>query len=160
MEEPAARPGPSLKARALRYLAAREHSRAELVAKLARFVTEQDAPGALERVLDELTAKGFINETRVAETLLHRRAGRLGNARVLHELRAKGLPEGVIEDAAQQLRDSELARAQAVWCKKFGQPPQDAAERARQMRFLAARGFGGEVVRRVLSDPLGDGDSG
>ena len=62
MSNPAARPGPSLKARALRYLAAREHSRAELAAKLARFVTEQDAPDAVERVLDDLSAKGFINE--------------------------------------------------------------------------------------------------
>jgi regulatory protein len=65
---------PSLKARALRHLAAREHSRAELAAKLARFVTDEDEPGAVERVLDELAAKGFIDEARVAESLLHRRA--------------------------------------------------------------------------------------
>ena len=146
-----ARPGPSLKARALRYLAAREHSRAELAAKLARFVADEDAPGAVERVLDELAAKGFINEARVAESLLHRRAARLGNARVLQELRAKGLPEELIRTTAGELRDTELARAQEVWRKKFGQPPGDAAERARQMRFLAARGFGGEVVRKVLN---------
>ena len=144
-------PPPSLKARALRYLAAREHSRAELTAKLAQHVGEHDDPGALERVLDELSGKGFINEARVAESLLHRRAGRLGNARVLQELRAKGVPEDVIRDAAQQLRDSELARAREVWRKKFGRPPQDAAERARQLRFLAVRGFGGDVARRALA---------
>ena len=63
---------PSLKGRALRYLAAREHSWAELQAKLARHVTYEDEPGALTRVLDELAAKGFINEARVAESLLHR----------------------------------------------------------------------------------------
>ena len=160
MSDPAARPGPSLKARALRYLSMREHSRAELTTKLARFVTEQDAPGAVERVLDDLSAKGFINEARVAESLLHRRAGGLGNARVLHELRAKGVPPEVIEASAEQLRGTELARAQAVWRKKFGQLPQGAAERARQMRFLAARGFSGEVVRRVLNSPShGDASS-
>ena len=153
-------PRPSLKGRALRYLAAREHSRAELAAKLARYVTEQDAPDAVERVLDDLSAKGFINEARVAESLLHRRAGGLGNARVLHELRAKGVPPEVIEASAEQLRGTELARAQAVWRKKFGQLPQGAAERARQMRFLAARGFSGEVVRRVLNSPShGDASS-
>lgn len=150
-EAAAARPGPSLKARALRHLAAREHSRAELARKLARFVTPQDAPDAVERVLDELSAKGFINEARVAESLLHRRAGRLGNMRVLQELRAKGVPPDVVDAAAQQLRGTELARAQAVWRKKFGQLPRDAIERARQARFLAARGFGGEVVRHVLN---------
>lgn len=142
---------PSLKARALRHLAAREHSRAELAAKLARFVTDEDEPGAVERVLDELAAKGFIDEARVAESLLHRRAPRLGNARVLQELRAKGVPEDLIRSAAGELRDTELARAREVWRKRFGQPPRDAAERARQLRFLAARGFSGEVVRRVLS---------
>ena len=143
-------PRPSLKGRALRYRAAREHSRAELVAKLAPHVAEGDAPDAVERVLDELAAKGFINEARVAESVLHRRAGRLGGARVLQELRAKGLPDQVLEDAAQQLRDTELERARAVWHKKFGVPPQDAAERARQLRFLAARGFGGAVANRVI----------
>ena len=143
-------PTPSLKGRALRYLAAREHSRAELVAKLAPHVAEGDAPDAVERVLDELAAKGFINEARVAESVLHRRAGRLGGARVMHELRAKGLPADVLADAAEQLRGTELARAREVWRKKFGQPPADAAERARQLRFLAARGFSGEVARRAL----------
>ena len=149
---------PSLKGRALRYLAAREHSRAELQAKLARHVTYEDEPGALTRVLDELAAKGFINEARVAESLLHRRAGRLGGARVLQELRAKGLPDDVVADAAAQLRSTELARAQAVWRRKFGQPPADAAERARQLRFLAARGFSGDVARRALGGAADDDD--
>ena len=142
---------PSLKGRALRYLAAREHSRAELQAKLARHVTCEDEPGALTRVLDELAAKGFINEARVAESLLHRRAGRLGQARVLQELRAKGLPDEIMADAADQLRTTELARAREVWRKKFGQVPVDAADKTRQMRFLAGRGFGAETARRVLA---------
>nr|MBP7531022.1 recombination regulator RecX [Ottowia sp.] len=137
----------SLKGRALRYLAAREHSRAELATKLSRHVGPEDDPDAVARVLDELAAKGFIDEARVAESVLHRRAGRLGGARVLQELRAKGLPDDVVADAAAQLRTTELARAQAVWRRKFGQPPADAAERARQLRFLAARGFSGDVAR-------------
>ena len=148
----------SLKGRALRYLAAREHSRAELATKLARHVGPEDDPDAVARVLDELAAKGFIDEARVAESLLHRRAGRLGGARVLQELRAKGLPDDVVADAAAQLRSTELARAQAVWRRKFGQPPADAAERARQLRFLAARGFSGDVARRALGGAADDDD--
>ncbi|HMT58817.1 MAG TPA: regulatory protein RecX, partial [Ottowia sp.] len=105
---------------------------------------------AIERVLDELAAKGFIDEARVAESVLHRRAARLGGARVLHELRAKGLPEAVIADAALQLQGTELDRALAVWQRRFGVPPKDPRERARQLRFLAARGFSGEVARRAL----------
>ena len=141
----------SLKGRALRYLAAREHSRAELATKLSRHVGPEDDPDAVARVLDELAAKGFIDEARVAESLLHRRAGRLGQARVLQELRAKGLPDEIMTDAADQLRTTELARAREVWRKKFGQVPVDAADKARQMRFLAGRGFGGETARRVLA---------
>ena len=148
----------SLKGRALRYLAAREHSRAELATKLARHVGPEDDPDAVARVLDELAAKGFIDEARVAESVLHRRAGRLGGARVPQELRARGRPDDVVADAAAQLRSTELARAQAVWRRKFGQPPADAAERARQLRFLAARGFSGDVARRALGGAADDDD--
>lgn len=154
MNEPLQRPTPqrSLKARALRYLAAREHSRAELATKLARQAGPEADPEAIARVLDELAAKGFINEARVAESILHRRAGRLGAARVLQELRAKDLPEDVLRDAAEQLRETELARAHAVRERKFGAaPPTDLRERARQLRFLAARGFSGETARRAIA---------
>ena len=147
----AARPGLSLKGRALRYLSAREHSRAELMTKLlphARAAGEDEQ--AVARVLDELAAKGFISETRVAESVLHRRAGRLGNARVLQELRAKGLSDDIVRDAAEQLQSTEEARAYAVWARKFGRAPADAAERARQMRFMASRGFSGASVQRVM----------
>jgi len=140
----------SLKGRALRYLAAREHSRAELERKLAPHAAALD-PAELPRVLDELTAKDLISEQRVAESVLYRRA-QLGGARVLHELRAKGLSEQALADAAGQLRATELARARAVWAKKFGAPPQDLAEQARQTRFLAARGFAFDTVRKVLGE--------
>ena len=138
----------SLKGRALRLLAAREHSRVELERKLAAHAG--DDPAELARVLDELTAKGFISEARVAESLIHRRAGRLGAGRVLQELRGKGLDEELLAQAATRLRATEFERAHEVWRKKFGTPALDAAGRARQMRFLASRGFDAEVVRRVL----------
>jgi len=147
---------PSLKGRALRYLAAREHSRAELERKLAPHLPlDGDGAAELARVLDELTAKGFISEARVAESVLHRRAARLGGARVLHELRAKGLSDDVVADAAERLRATELERARQVWQAKFGQPPHSAAEQARQTRFLAARGFSGDVIRRTLAAAAG-----
>lgn len=138
----------SLKGRALRYLAAREHSRQELQRKLTPYAVEN--PEELARVLDELTARGFISEQRVVESVLHQRAGKLGVARVVGELRTKGLPDALIAEAAERLRATELERAQAVWAAKFGHVPADLREQARQMRFLASRGFSGEVVRRVL----------
>ena len=138
----------SLKGRALRLLSGREHSRAELERKLKAHETE---PGDLARALDELQAKGFISEQRVLESVLHRRAGRLGAARVRQELQAKGLSPEAVAQAVAGLQDTEVDRAREVWRKKFGVPPTDAAERARQMRFLATRGFGGDTIRRVVS---------
>jgi len=138
----------SLKGRALRLLSGREHSRLELERKLA---AHEEEPGQLARVLDELQAKGFISDQRVAESVLHRRAPRLGAARIRQELQAKGLAPELIQEAVAALRGTELARAREVWQRKFSALPQDAVERGRQTRFLAARGFGGEVVHRVLS---------
>jgi regulatory protein len=138
----------SLKGRALRLLAGREHSRAELERKLSEHA--QDA-GELTRILDDLQAKGFINEARVVESVIHRRSERLGSARIAHELRAKGLPPDAIAQAVGQLQASELDRAHALWSRKFGQAPAEPKEQARQMRFLLARGFSAEVVRKVLA---------
>jgi regulatory protein len=138
----------SLKGRALRLLAGREHSRAELERKLSEHA--QDA-GELARILDDLQAKGFINEARVVESVIHRRSERLGSARIAHELRAKGLPPDTIAQAVGQLQASELDRARALWSRKFGQAPAEPKEQARQMRFLLARGFSAEVVRKVLA---------
>jgi len=140
---------PSLKGRALRLLGGREHSRAELQRKLAEHEQE---PGQLQQVLDELQAKGFIRDERVAESVLHRRAGKLGAGRIRQELQAKGLDADIVATAMDQLRATELERARDVWRRKFGEVAQDASARARQSRFLAARGFGGEAVRRVLQE--------
>lgn len=137
----------SLKARALRLLAGREHSRAELEKKLQAHEAE---PGALQRALDELQAKGFIDEQRVVDSVLHRRAARLGAGRVKQELQAKGIGAEAVAEAVEQLRGTELERAREVWRKKFGEPAADPAGRARQMRFLASRGFGAEAIRRVV----------
>lgn len=137
----------SLKGRALRLLSQREHSRAELIKKLTPHVQEGED---LVAVLDDLQAKDFINETRVLESVVYRRASRLGGARIRQELQAKGLPNEAIQEAVARLQDSELDRARSVWARKFAQPPQTTQENAKQSRFLLTRGFSGDVVRRVL----------
>lgn len=142
-----ASPPLSLKGRALRCLAAREHSRAELLRKLAPHVQEGEDLGA---VLDDLEAKGFISEERVVASVLHRRADRMGAARIRQELQAKGLAPEAVQQAVAQLQGSELERAREVWRRKFGGPADDAQGRGKQVRFLMARGFSGDVVYRVV----------
>ncbi len=148
MAGPASQARLSLKGRALRLLSMREHSRVELERKLA---SHEEEPGQLARALDELQARGFISQERVAESVLHRRAARLGAGRIRQELQAKGLDAEVVAQAIEPLKGSELERAREVWRRKFSEPPQDAAQRAKQSRFLAARGFGGEVIRKVIA---------
>jgi regulatory protein len=139
---------PSLKGRALRLLSAREYSRSELLSKLARY---EEGDGALVRILDELEAKGFISEQRVVESVLHRRAAKVGFVRIRQELLAKGIDQQSVAQAVNDLRVTELQRAQVVWQKKFGNPPADAKERAKQARFLATRGFTGDIIARVVT---------
>ena len=138
----------SLKGRALRYLSGRAHSRAELRRKLAPF---EEEPGTLEAVLDELTEKDFISDARYVDSVLNRRSGRLGGARIRQELQQRGVAAEAVTEAVARLRDTELPRALEVWGRRFDHPPADAAERGKQTRFLMARGFSGEVVRKVLA---------
>ncbi len=140
----------SLKGRALRLLAQREHSRAELEKKLT---PHEETPGQLVAVLDDLQTKDFISEARVVESVINRRSGKFGASRIRHELMQKGLDAARVADAVQRLKATELERARDVWMRKFGFKSgvaTDAAARAKQMRFLAARGFGGEVIARVV----------
>jgi regulatory protein len=138
----------SLKGRALRLLSGREYSRAELERKLG---SHEEAPGQLRQVLDDLEAKGFINHERVAESVVHRRGAKLGALRIRQEMQAKGLDPELVAQTMARLKSTEVERAREVWRRKFNALPADAAERGKQMRFLAGRGFGGEVISRVLS---------
>jgi regulatory protein len=138
---------PSLKGRALRLLSGREYSRAELVRKLESF---EEEPGTLSLALDDLQAKGFISEARVIESVINRRASKLGLMRIRQELQSKGLDPEAVAKALGGLKTSERERAQAIWRKKFGAAPSDAQNAAKQVRFLASRGFGGDVIRQVV----------
>ncbi|HEX5464915.1 MAG TPA: recombination regulator RecX [Burkholderiales bacterium] len=140
---------PDLKTRALRYLARREHSRLELERKLAPH-TEDTAE--LEKVLDEMERRGWLSAARVVEQTLHNRRARYGSRRIMRELKDKGISESLIAEAAQQLRAGEMEAAREVWRRKFGAPPGDARERARQMRFLLGRGFDPEAVNKVVNE--------
>lgn len=141
----------SLKGRALRYLAAREHSRWELQRKLARHA-EEDSEHDIERVLDELTAKGYLSVERFAQSIVHRKAPRLGAARLALELRQHGVDDELLKRTLSELQGSELTRARQVWQLRFGAPPADAKERARQIRFLQSRGFSSDAIRQLMRE--------
>jgi regulatory protein len=143
-----------LRERALRFLARREYARAELARKLA---AHAESAGEVDAVLDDLTSRGLISDARYAEMRVQARGARFGDARLAQEMRAAGVDEALADEALAGAGD-ELARASELWRRKYGAAgvPSDAAGRARQMNFLARRGFSGETIRRVLRGALDD----
>jgi regulatory protein len=140
----------TLKSQALRMLATREHSRAELRRKLEARATEGDD---VEAVLDRMQETGLQSDERFAESYVRSRAARLGTSRLQYELVKRGVTEEMADTALSEvLEEDELTRARSVWLKKFGQPPGDRQEWARQARFLQARGFSAEIIRKLLRD--------
>jgi regulatory protein len=137
----------SLKARALRLLTAREHSRAELTRKLTPHLQDGDD---LAAVLDDLTRRGYLDESRYVASVVHRRAARSGTRLIRQELQAQGIAPELMAGALGELQDGELARARELWQRRYGVEPADAKEAARQQRFLLSRGFASEVVRQVV----------
>ena len=156
----AVRPPLSLKGRVLQWLSQREHSRIELRRKLMRAarlrdeaatadVSASDRAAEVETLLDWLTEHRYLSEARFVESRVHARAARFGQRRIAHELSQHGA--ALDANTAERLRASEFERAQALWTRRFGtEPAADAALRAKQMRFLAGRGFASDVIRRVV----------
>ena len=141
----------------MRYLARREHSRAELHSKLLPYVQEGED---LDAVLDELEKRNWLSDARATMQWVDAKRGRFGSQRIAHELRQKGIAENLIADAIPQLKETELDAAREVWQRKYGVLPQDAREKARQIRFLQSRGFSIDVTLKVLklSSAMGGGE--
>lgn len=149
------RPQLSLKARALRFLSMREHSRLELGRKLSRYAEEGDDVDAL---LDFLEKNNWLSQERFSESLIHRRSARFGNSRIVAELQSHGVAGEALQELKQGLNESETARACEVWQRKFGTVATDPAERNRQMRFLMQRGFSQKAVRTAMKGEPDEGD--
>lgn len=171
------KPRLSLKGHALQLLAQREHSRLELRRKLLRRLRDDrrrgvttadgneahpgdpadrtDLNAEVEAVLEWLHSHRYLSDERFVESRVHARASRFGNLRIRQELSQHGVE--LTPSIAVDLRDSEKARAREVQQRKFGSPPATPADRARQARFLAGRGFSAEVVWQILRG-AGDGD--
>lgn len=149
------KPELSLRARALQYLARRDYSRAELRGKLLPHIqieteVELEHTAELDKLLDDFSARGWVSDARAAAQLIHLKSPRFGVQRITHELRQKGIPDEVIEEAIPQLKENELQAALDVWQKKFGHLPLDQKEKARQIRFMQSRGFSTDVIVRLL----------
>jgi regulatory protein len=144
-DKPAPDSPSELKARALRYLVRREHSRAELERKLARHAESSEA---LAAVLDLLLSRKHQSDARFAEERARVLSRKYGSAKIRHDLRARGVAEDVIDRISS---DGELERARAILARKYRDNATSREERAKRMRFLQGRGFSYEIIQRLLS---------
>jgi regulatory protein len=134
-----------LKVRALRYLARREHSRAELARKLA---PHAESPRALESMLDELASRRQLSDERYAETRAHWLARKYGAAKIRQDLKAHGVADVIAERVSSEGEDE---RARVILARKYSTPAATRQEKARRARFLQSRGFSYETIRRALA---------
>lgn len=153
--EPSRRPRReiSLEARAIGYLARREHSRAELAAKLAATGASRED---VDAALDAIAARGYLSDARYATATVRQKAGAYSRRAIAEALKAKGVAG---ETAAGAVADAGIDDAEAMvalWRRRFGAPPADEREKARQVRFLQSRGFALSAILRLLRHPPAD----
>ena len=135
----------ALKARALRHLVRREHSRAELARKLA---PHAESPEAVNAVLDLLLSKKQQSDERFASERARVLSRKYGAAKIRQDLKGKGIADDVIDRVSSE---GELERARAILERKYRQPATTREELAKRMRFLQGRGFSHEIIRSALS---------
>ena len=134
-----------LKARALRFLARREHARAELSRKLA---PHAESAEALLFLLDELESRKQLSDERYAEARSHWMARKYGAAKIRQDLKAKGIADAVV---ARVSAEGEVERAKAILARKYREAASTPEEKARRMRFLQGRGFSFDTIRGALA---------
>ena len=141
---------PSLRERALRHLARRDHSRAELARKLAAHGEADEVDAVIAR-MGEL---GLQSDSRYAEAFVRGKAARFGASRLRSELARRGIERDLIEQAIEnECVESEVERARQVLRSRFSVAPADPREWARQARFLQTRGFAPDLIRKLLKEP-------
>ncbi len=138
----------SLRQRALEYLSKREYSTIELGQKLKTYADETDDIPAL---LADFKARGWLSDARFTKQLVRARQVKFGITKVAYELKEKGVAEELIAEAVSDIKENELEHATEVWRKKFKQPAANRNEWAKQARFLQSRGFGFDIIKKVLS---------
>jgi len=138
---------PSLRARALRLLARREHSREELRRKLAAHAAEGEDVTVL---LDDLTARGWLSDARFAEMAARAKARRYGPIKLAHYLRGRGLADELIAAGVKAAGVDGVSNIESIWRSRFRELPGDEQDKARQVRFLQGRGFPLDQIFRFL----------
>ena len=137
----------SLKAQAVRLLARREYARDELEQRLIARGASRDEVAA---VLDDLSSQGLLSNERFAHALVAQKSGSYSRRSIRGELKRKGVSGDAIENAIGDAPIEDDAAMLALWQRRFGTPPANDREKARQIRFLQSRGFELAAIFKLL----------
>jgi regulatory protein len=138
----------SLRQRALDYLAKREYSVVELGRKLQSVARQYELDSEeIPEILADFQKRNWVSDTRFTEQILHARKAKFGSARIAHELREKGIADNLVAEAIEEVKEDELGNA-----KEYNAAPSSREEWAKQARFLQSRGFGFEIIKKVINE--------
>lgn len=155
------------------YLSKREYSYVELAQKLKPYAASElenndeyadfeinpnDFDDKIKVILDDFKQRGWLSDERYAEQMSHARQRKFGSQRIANELRQKGVADEVIAEAIESAQANDLDNARVIWQKKYGQAPKDRNEWAKQARFLQGRGFGFDIIKRIIAESAKDDD--
>jgi regulatory protein len=141
----------SLRAQAIRLLARREYARSDLEQRLIAKGAPRSEVGP---VLDELIAQGYLSDARYARAMATRKAGGYSRRSIAEGLKSRGIARSDIERALVEAETDDEKALRALWQRRFGKPPMDEREKARQVRFLQARGFALSAIFKLLRDAV------
>jgi regulatory protein len=133
----------------MRLLARREFARLEIEQRL---LAEGFAGSEIQTTLDELATLGYLSDARYARARARQKAGRYSSCHIAEELRAKGVDAQAVATAVTEAEIDDAATLAALWKRRFGHAPADEREKARQVRFLQARGFALAAILRLLRE--------
>ena len=136
--------------KAMDYLARREYGRKELLQKLIKSGFELTIA---EPAVLCLAEEGLQDDRRFVENFVQSRVNQgKGPQRIQADLGQRGLAAGLVDEVLQDCNVDWYAMAREVRLKKFGLAnPADFKEKARQMRFLQARGFEQDHIQSAVS---------
>ena len=163
----------NLLAKAVAILSRRECSEKELRQRLQRYT---DDMGAINAVVSRLQRENWQSDERFVESFVQSREQRWGNQKIFHALSQHDLDSEQLSELKEELKDSEYQRAREVWIRRVGDKygvslygtetsgddeflseteqqsfEEQAKEKAKQLRFLASRGFSADVVYKVVN---------
>lgn len=134
----------------LRLLARREHSRRELLDKLALRGFDRDE---VEPVIDQIAGQNWQNDARYAEVYVRQRIQNgYGPMRIRYELQQRGINDADLDAQAEEQGGWQNVLLDVYSRKYDDEKSLSQNEWLKRSRFLQQRGFSGEMIKHLFAE--------